>query len=103
MLAPFTLGDVEGQSYTGCTATSTGHNYDFIVRPSYAAIQNVSDPGIYNPNEQNLDLSMSKSFQVWDRTRLEVRFEGYDVMNHPFWQGHGYWWDKSDPHFGTIK
>jgi hypothetical protein len=35
--------------------------------------------------------------------KLETRFEGYDVMNHPSWQGHGYWWAPTDPHFGTIN
>jgi hypothetical protein len=99
----YSLGDVSGQSYDGCTTTSSGHEYDFVVRPAYAAVQNVSDPGVYNPNGQNMDLSMSKSFPVWERAKLEVRFEGYDVFNHPSWQGHGYWWSGSDVHNGTIN
>jgi hypothetical protein len=87
----------------GNTTNCTAGNYDFIVRPQFAANYNVSDPGVYNPNGQNLDLSMSKSFQVWNRSKVEIRFEGYNVMNHPSWQGHGYWWDPTDPHFGTIN
>lgn len=95
----FQLGPVEGQDMTAC---STGY-YDFIVRPSYGAVTNVPFPGVRNPNGQQLDLSVSKSIPVWERTNLEVRFEGYNVLNHPSWQGHGYWWSPSDPHFGTIN
>ncbi len=99
--APYSLGDVEGQDYTGCQVTSTGHVYDFIARPSYAAYQNVSDAGVRLPRGQNLDLSMSKSFSVWREMQLQLRFEGYNVLNHPSWAGLDYWWDIFDPHFGT--
>lgn len=95
----FALEAEPGANTTNCTAG----NYDYIVRPGYSANINVSDPGVYNPRGQNLDLSMSKSFNVWERTKLEFRFEGYDVLNHPSWQGSGYWWDPTDPHFGTIN
>jgi hypothetical protein len=98
----FILGDVPGQNYTNCAPNgSGGHVYDFISRPSYAPVQNVSDSGIREPRGQNLDLSMSKSFSVWREAKLQVRFEGYNVANHPQWQGLDYWWDIFDPHFGT--
>jgi hypothetical protein len=63
----------------------------------------VPDPGIYNPRGQQFDLSMSKSFPLWEPVKLELRFEGYNVFNHPSWQGSGYWGDPTDPHFGTIN
>ncbi len=99
--APYTLGDVEGQDYSDCQATTTGHVYDYVLRPAYAAIQNVSDTGIRLPRNQSLDVSMSKSFDVWRQAKLQVRFEGYNVLNHPSWSGLDYWWDIFDPHFGT--
>jgi hypothetical protein len=98
----FQLGDVPGQDYTGCpTNSGGGHDYDFVSRPSYAPVTNVSDSGIRLPRGQNLDLSMSKSFSVWRESKLQLRFEGYNVANHPQWQGLDYWWDIYDPHFGT--
>ena len=103
----YALEPESGTNSTNCTAVtnapSSRSSYDYIVRPGYAATQDVSDPGVYNPNGQNLDLSMSKTFPVWEQTKLEFRFEGYDVFNHPSWQGHGYWWGVNDPHFGTIN
>jgi len=60
--------------------------YDFINRPAYAAVKNVSDSGVREPNGQNLDVSFCKSFSVWEDMKLQLRFEGYNVMNHPQWQ-----------------
>jgi hypothetical protein len=48
-------------------------------------------------------MSMSKTFAVWDRLKLETRLEVYDVPNHPNWDGSGYWWAPWDAHFGTIN
>jgi hypothetical protein len=105
--APYTLGDIgqqepyTGDPYAGCQRTSTGHAYDFIARPSYAAVTNVSDSGVRRPRLQNLDLSLSKSFSVWREAKLQMRFEGYNVLNHPSWAGLDYWTDIFDPNFGT--
>lgn len=93
---------LEPEPYSNTTNCTTG-DYDYIVRPSYSANYNVSDPGVYNPNGQNLDLSLSKSFPVWERMRFVLRGEAYDALNHPSWQGHGYWWSPTDPNFGTIN
>ena len=88
-----------GSNTTNCTAG----DYDYIVPPSYAEDYNVPDPGVYNPRGQQFDLSMSKTFPVWRKSAFEIRFEGYNIMNHPSWQGSGYWGDPTDPHFGTIN
>jgi hypothetical protein len=103
--APYTLSDTVSNDYAGCAVntTGTGHVYDFIVRPAFAVVQNVSDNGVRNPNGQNLDMSVSKSFPVWETMKLQVRFEGYNVMNHPSYQGVDYWSDAWDSHFGTIN
>jgi hypothetical protein len=103
----YTLKPETGTNTTGCSAETTAptarDSYDYIVRPGYAAVQNVSDPGVYNPRGQNLDVSMSKTVPVWEQYKLETRFEGYNVANHPSWDGFGSWWDVNDPHFGTIN
>ncbi|MGA2351733.1 MAG: carboxypeptidase regulatory-like domain-containing protein, partial [Terracidiphilus sp.] len=99
-------GNLQPEGYAVCPkATPTAReDFDFIQRPAnWEAFQNVSDSGVYNPRGQQLDMSMSKSFPVWQQTKLEVRFEGYDVLNHPSWDGEGYWWAPWDPNFGTIN
>jgi hypothetical protein len=103
--SPYTLGDALGNDYEGCAvnSTGTGHVYDYVVRPSFAVAKNTSDTGIRNPRGQNLDLSVSKSFPVWKTMKLQIRFEGYNVANHPSWQSKGYWADAWDSHFGTIN
>jgi hypothetical protein len=103
----YTLKPETGTNTTGCSAETTAptsrDSYDYIVRPGYAAVQNTSDPGVYNPRGQNLDVSMSKTVPIWQQYKLEARFEGYNVANHPSWDGYGSWWDVNDPHFGTIN
>ena len=47
---------------------------------------------------------MSKMVPIYDRMKLELRFEGYNVPNHPSWGGHGYYWSNaSDPDTGSIS
>lgn len=105
--APYSLGDVANNDYEGCQVNSAGngHIYDFITRPSFAVVQNVSDSGVRSPRGQNLDLSMSKSFSIYKDLKLQMRFEGYNVLNHPSWRGKDYWWYPQDSgsHFGDIN
>jgi len=94
---------VENPTVSACPTATARSDFDFIQRPAWAAYQNVSDSGVYNPRGQQLDMSMSKTFPVWEQAKLEVRFEAYDLPNHPNWDGSGYWWAPYDPHFGTIN
>lgn len=100
----YTLGDVPGQDYSKCQVNPAGgHMYDFINRPSFAAVQSYSDSGVRLPRGQSFDMSMSKSFPVWREAKLQMRFEGYNVLNHPSWAGVDYWTQNIDPNFGTIN
>ena len=94
---------VENPTTSACPNATARSDFDFIERPSWAAFQNVSDSGVYNPRGQELNMSLSKTFAVWDQVKLETRMEVYDVPNHPNWDGSGYWWAPWDPHFGTIN
>ncbi len=98
-------GNLQPEGYAVCpkTTPTAREDFDFIQRPGWAAFQNVSDSGVYNPRGQQLDLSMTKTFPVWRQTKLEVRFESYNLPNHPDWDGEGYWWAPWDPNFGTIN
>lgn len=95
---------VENPTVSDCPNATARNDFDFIERPAWAAYQNVSDSGVYNPRGQELNMSMSKTFAVWERSKLEVRIEAYDVPNHPNWNsGSDNWWAPWDPHFGTIN
>jgi Carboxypeptidase regulatory-like domain len=98
-------GNLQPEGYAVCPKANptAREDFDFIQRPSWGVYQNVSDSGVYNPRGQQLDMSMSKTFPVWERTKLEMRFEAYNLPNHPNWDGAGYWWAPFDPHFGTIN
>jgi len=99
-------GILKAEGYAVCSKANptAREDFDFIVRPSWAATQNVSDAGIRTPRGQQLDISMSKTIPIYDRMKLELRFEGYNVPNHPSWGGHGYYWSNaSDPDTGSIS
>jgi hypothetical protein len=36
----------------------------------------------YGPGAWNVDLAVSKKFAVWEKVNVEVRAEGFDVLNH---------------------
>jgi hypothetical protein len=96
----YKLGNIPGQNYTNCKAGQ----YDFIQLPPFAQQNDISDNGIRNPNGQQMDIAMSKSFTIYERLALEVRLESYNVLNHPSFQGAGYYFGNiGDPHWGTIN
>jgi hypothetical protein len=84
-------------NYTGSCAQP-----DFVVRPGYAATQNVTYTGIRVPNLQQFDSNLAKNFALYSQYKLQLRLEAFNVLNHPLWQ-EGYNGTASDPNFGTIE
>jgi len=82
--------------------TGTCSQADFVVRPSYAATQNVTSTGIRLPNLQQFDTNLSKNFPLVETLKLQLRLEAFNVLNHPLWQ-EGYQGSAGDPNFGTIE
>ena len=39
-------------------------------------------PGLFGPGVEQVDLTMTKSFKLTERFRLEARLEGYNIFNH---------------------
>jgi hypothetical protein len=96
--------DNETGAHTPYTNNYTGtcSQPDFVVRPSYAATQNVTYTGIRIPNLQQFDANLAKNFAIVDNYKLQFRLEAFNVLNHPLWQ-EGYQGSASDPNFGTIE
>jgi hypothetical protein len=93
----YNLAFASGSNTTGCTLGDP----DFIVRPSYAAVQDYPYPGIREPNYQQMDVSLSKTFVITSKTKLDFRMDAYNALNHPTWD-EGYNLDTSSSYFGTI-
>jgi hypothetical protein len=39
-------------------------------------------PGLYGPGVEQVDMTLTKSFKITERFRLEARVEGYNIFNH---------------------
>jgi hypothetical protein len=46
-------------------------------------------PPIYGPHFFNWDLALFKSFRITESKSLQLRFNGYNFMNHPLWSFNG--------------
>jgi hypothetical protein len=58
----------------------------FVRQPSYTERTNpYYYPGLTGPRQWNLDSTLSKSFQVNDRFRVELRMEAYNTTNSIMW------------------
>ena len=92
----YELTFVSGSNTTGCTLGDP----DFIVRPSYAAVQDYPFPGIRDPNYQQLDVSLGKTFMVTHKTNIEFRMDAFNADNHPTWGGFST--STSSAFFGSL-
>ena len=76
---------------------------NFSLNPQYAINQNVVYSGIRDPGNIQWDANMMKNFAVvGERVKLQLRFEMFNVANHPIWQS-AYSNNPFDPNFGTIE
>ncbi|HWT04107.1 MAG TPA: carboxypeptidase regulatory-like domain-containing protein [Pyrinomonadaceae bacterium] len=62
-----------------------------------------------SPNTQRLDMSVSRSFKLpftpWESDRFEIRFEMFNVLNHPSFTWDLYWADGNvfNTDFGQVR
>jgi len=75
---------------------------DYVANPPYSAQRNIVYTGVRLPNYQQFDANLSKNFNVWERVKLQLRLEAFNVLNHPLWQV-AYNSSPSDSNFGTIE
>jgi hypothetical protein len=70
--------------------------------PNYAVAKNVVYSGVRIPSEHQFDVSLSKSFDVYERMKLHVRVDALNVLNHPIWQDN-YVTTATSLDFGSIR
>jgi hypothetical protein len=83
------------------TSNSCGGTYNFIVAPSYGIQPNVNYTGIRNPGTEDVDASLSKNFEIYERLRAQFRVDAFNLPNHPTFSGN-YDNGPTDGTFGQI-
>jgi hypothetical protein len=75
---------------------------DFQQVPSYGVYKNTVYSGIRVPRSHQFDANLSKNFDLVEDFKLQLRFEAFNVLNHPLWSEYG---DTStnDTTFGLIE
>jgi hypothetical protein len=84
-----------------CMSGAGVMNYDFIAQAPYGPAQNIVYSGIRIPNFQQIDANLSKNFHPTERFTVQMRLEGFNVLNHAVFQNN-YDTNPSDSQFGTI-
>jgi hypothetical protein len=88
----------------------TNYNYDgtnpgyanFMDVPSYAPSQDVDYSGIREAGVRKFDISLSKNFAIREGLKLQVRWDSFNILNHPEWTG-GASTSTSDSNLGAIN
>lgn len=61
-------------------------------------------PPIYGPGFFNWDMGLFKNFQITESKKLQIRFNGYNFLNHPLWSFNGTNLNLGfDPNTGNIN
>jgi hypothetical protein len=81
---------------------SCAQGASFQQVPSFGETRNTVYSGIRLPRTQQFDANLSKNFEIFDRLKLQVRLEAFNVLNHPLWSEQP---DNStnDSTFGLIE
>ncbi len=75
---------------------------DFSAVPEYGETTNTIYTGIRVPSNHQFDANFSKNFAIVEGIKLQMRWEAFNVLNHPLWQ-ESYQSTIQDTNFGTIE
>ena len=93
----WSLTPIPASISAGCSS------YDFIFNPQYAIGQNIIYSGVRIPGDSEWNANLMKNFNLYrERVKLQLRFEMFNVANHPLFQTQ-YSNSATDPNFGTIE
>ena len=63
---------------------ATGYlNPAAFAQPDFGTFGNLGRNSIYGPGYRNLDFSITKNTQLWERLNLQFRAELFNIFNHP--------------------
>lgn len=87
--------DIQLNPILTCNPTSNlGHN-QYINPSCFSAPTQIGQngptelPAIYGPSFFNWDMGLFKNFQIGESKKLQIRFNGYNFLNHPLWSFNG--------------
>jgi hypothetical protein len=72
---------------TGFTDSAVWFNKAAFARPANGTFGLQPRNGIYNPSFWAFDIGIRKNFPTTEHQRLQMRFEFFDILNHPNWGG----------------
>jgi hypothetical protein len=73
---------------------------DFVPSLQETTFGNVARNSFYGPGYFDIDATLFKNFSIWERMRLSIGAQAFNLMNHPhFWNPN---FDIAGPGFGTI-
>ena len=58
-------------------------NVAAFSQPAFGSFGNLGRNSIYGPDYRNLDFSVTKNTQIWDKLNVQLRAEFFNVFNHP--------------------
>jgi len=85
------FGSLLGTQYNGGCSTDVSHDV-WLSCPAGSFSQVPAPTGnlprgyFHGPGVKNWDTSMFKTFSITERYKMELRFEGINILNHPLWQ-----------------
>jgi len=77
--------------YTGNKIQRTA-NLGYLTKTAFTqnvvgTYGNLSRNAFRQPNYYNVDLSVSRSFPIYERLNFQLRMEGFNILNHPNFNG----------------
>lgn len=81
------VSDPNDVARTGFTDTAVWFNKAAFTRPANGTFGVQPRNGIMNPGFWAFDVGVRKNFITAERQRLQVRFEFFNLLNHPNWGG----------------
>ena len=74
-----------------CNPSGGGGTHQYIngacfALPSTPGVNGPTiSPAVYGPAFMNFDLGLFKNFQISESKKIQIRFNGYNFLNHPLW------------------
>ena len=85
---------------TGCSSAVPGCQIGGFEAPALGTEGNAGRDLLHGPGRNNFDFALMKDTQITERTKLELRFEFYNLFNHTQFDPNGIVTDFNSPSFG---
>lgn len=88
-------GELVGDPFAPGSSSNTDVGKPFFTNPTafaqppFGRAGNIARNQFYGPNYINFDLAFSKKIRVTERVAADLRFEGFNIFNHPHFTNPG--------------